>query len=100
MITKDFSRVIIVDFNVSKDFSPLSSDMKMLTRMNTLAYAAPELLKDTSSYYTQKIDLWAAGIILVMLLIGYHPFIQENQSDSNLINKILNGEALIKSFIN
>ena len=99
MITKDFSRVILVDFNVSKDFSPLKTEMKMLTRMNTLAYSAPELLKDTSTYYTHKIDIWAAGILLIVLLIGYHPLLELNQSDANLMKKILNGEALIKSLI-
>lgn len=46
----------------------------MLTRSTgTLAFEAPERLHE-SSPYTEKVDIWAAGIVLYMMLIGSHPF--------------------------
>ena len=104
MITDDLTRVCIVDFNVAKkkgmgeeeasmDDMLLSSPeprlkgsrccpfekeesfvMKSFQR-GTLAFAAPERMG--FSPYTEKVDLWAAGIVLYMLLIGEHPFEEE-----------------------
>lgn len=39
----------------------------------TLAYASPERLNGKLGF-TEKVDMWAAGIVLFMLLIGTHPF--------------------------
>jgi serine/threonine protein kinase len=40
----------------------------------TLSYAAPERLKDMQTGYNHKVDIWSAGLLLVMLLTGEHPF--------------------------
>jgi len=42
-----------------------------------LAFAAPERLG--AGVYTTKIDMWAAGIVLYMLVCGNYPF--ENAED-------------------
>ena len=42
------------------------------SQRGTLAYAAPERMG--FSPYTEKVDMWAAGIVLYMLLVGRHPF--------------------------
>jgi serine/threonine protein kinase len=48
--------------------------MKMVTRSaGTLAFVAPERLKE-GMQYTEKVDMWAAGIVLYMLLVGEFPF--------------------------
>jgi serine/threonine protein kinase len=53
--------------------------MKMYTRTaGTLAFAAPERFSESGQGYTEKVDIWAAGILLVMLLIGYHPLSEYN----------------------
>jgi serine/threonine protein kinase len=39
----------------------------------TLAYASPERLNGKLGF-TEKVDMWAAGIVLFMLLLGTHPF--------------------------
>ena len=39
----------------------------------SLAFAAPERILE-SQPYTVKVDIWAAGIVLVMLLTGTYPF--------------------------
>jgi serine/threonine protein kinase len=50
----------------------------------TLAFAAPERLCEGGRGYTEKVDIWAAGILLVMLLTGSHPF-DHNGSTVHLI---------------
>lgn len=50
----------------------------------TLAFAAPERLSEGGRGYTEKVDIWAAGILLVMLLTGSHPF-DHNGSTVHLI---------------
>ena len=39
----------------------------------TLSFAAPERLVD-GCVYSEKVDMWALGIVLFMLLTGHHPF--------------------------
>jgi serine/threonine protein kinase len=39
----------------------------------TLEYSAPERIKDQHGF-TDKIDMWAAGLVLFILLVGSHPF--------------------------
>lgn len=69
LVSKDRQRAILVDFNVAKFV-----DEEILTMFTpgagTLAFAAPERLNDHGKGYTEKVDVWAAGILLVMLLIG------------------------------
>ena len=46
----------------------------------TPCYMAPELV-DKKSYNGQKVDVWAIGIILVVMLCGYYPFRGRNNLD-------------------
>ena len=41
----------------------------------TLAFAAPERLG--MAPYTEKVDMWAAGLVLYMMLVGNYPFEEE-----------------------
>lgn len=61
----------------------------------TLAFAAPERLTD-NCVYTEKVDMWAAGIVLFMLLIGHHPF-DTNAMTVKLIEQIMDGEENVKT---
>ena len=46
------------------------NSFKMLTKTaGTLAFAAPERIGD-NVYYTEKIDVWSSGIVLIMMLTG------------------------------
>lgn len=73
LITKDRTRVILIDFNVAKKVDDGEIIMMYTKSAGTLAFAAPERLTD-NCVYTEKVDMWAAGIVLFMLLIGHHPF--------------------------
>ena len=71
----------------------------MYTRSaGTLAFAAPERFLDNNIGYTNKVDIWSSGIILFMLLIGYHPF-DHFGSIANLIKQILNGQQIIQNLL-
>jgi len=54
----------------------------------TLAYVSPEIL--TEEGYGVKIDIWAAGVILYILLCGFPPFENKNNFEEGLFNDILN----------
>jgi serine/threonine protein kinase len=69
----------------------------MYTKTGTLAFASPERLSDNCNY-TEKIDIWAAGIVLYMLLVGSHPF-EVNATTARLFDQILNGEQIVKNKI-
>lgn len=84
LVSKDQTRVVLVDFNVAKQ---VESDKELLytAGAGTVAFAGPERLTESAKGYTNKIDIWAAGIVLVMLLIGYHPFSECSGSTAALI---------------
>jgi len=65
--------VALVDFNVAKKIEDGENFIMYTKQAGTLAFAAPERLRD-NSVYSEKVDIWAAGIVLYMLLMGNHPF--------------------------
>jgi serine/threonine protein kinase len=92
--------VVLVDFNVAKKFEFYEPRIMFTRGAGTLAFAAPERLSEGGAAgYTEKVDIWAAGILLVMLLLGYHPFSDHNGSTTLLIKQIINGEQIIKELI-
>lgn len=52
-------------------------------------YVAPEILMETG--YGLKIDVWAAGIILYILLCGFPPFVSTDNQQEPLFDAILSG---------
>lgn len=94
LVTKDRLRVYLADFNVANkrpdNYDP-KTEFKMYTRSaGTLAYVAPERLAGVQEY-TEKVDMWAAGLVLYMLLKGTHPF-ELDEGMPKLMSDILNGE--------
>jgi len=64
----------LVDFGLAK----ISHNNKMKTLCGTPNYYAPELIQQ--KIYSNKIDMWSFGIILYILLTGYHPFDKSGNS--------------------
>ena len=67
MIDKN-GRVVLIDFNASRKVSQASQDTVI---MGTVGYASPEQLGVTQS--DARTDIYAAGILLNVMLTGKHP---------------------------
>jgi len=56
-----------------------------------LAYLAPEVVAQERAFDGFAIDLWAAGIILYVMLIGHKPFAWAHKSDAMFVRLAQNG---------
>eukprot|EP00210_Caulerpa_lentillifera_P007239 g6926.t1 len=76
----DIATIRIVDFGLAKRLS--HGVNRMATVCGTPQYVAPEIIQGNSERpgYSKSVDLWSAGVILFILLGGYPPFDDENES--------------------
>ena len=51
----------------------------------TTVFMAPEVLNETDTSATKALDIWAVGIILYLMVFGYHPF-KTKDKDQTLKN--------------
>lgn len=74
---EDDAAIKLADFGFAKqqmdDVNP-----SLTTALGTANYIAPEILMRKP--YDDKVDLWAFGVIMYVLLCGYPPFHDENQA--------------------
>ena len=70
----------VIDFGLSQ---MISSEKKLKTKVGTAYYVSPEILQGN---YTEKCDIWSAGVILYIFLSGDPPF--NGPSDSAIYGKI------------
>ncbi len=64
-------RVVLIDYNISRQIVLKDSDTKML---GTAGYAAPEQLGIKSS--DSKTDIYAVGVLINVMLTGHHPTVE------------------------
>lgn len=74
MVDKQFC-IKIIDFSASKLFKLFDEVNTMITPIGTPAYKAPELFSEES--YGEKVDMWAAGVILYESLYNRKPFAKD-----------------------
>ena len=79
LIERGTDRLILIDFNVSRAYDPSKDKMTDVTGI--VQYTAPEMYTKAQRGYTEKIDVWSAGIVLYMMLSGQQPFVGENEMD-------------------
>ncbi|KAK8961207.1 CBL-interacting serine/threonine-protein kinase 11 [Platanthera guangdongensis] len=86
----------ISDFGLSAVASQIQSDGLFHTLCGTPAYVAPEILAK-KGYHPAGVDIWASGVILFVLAVGYLPF-----NDTNLMamyRKIYRGEYRLPKWV-
>jgi len=85
---KDHLEIKLADFGLSKVYTGEA----MQTACGTPYYVAPEIL--TGDGYNKKIDTWAAGVLLYVLLSGRLPF--SGETDVDLFKAIIESELVWK----
>ena len=73
------------DFGLAQE---VTNEM-LFTVCGTPTYVAPEILLETG--YGLKVDVWATGVILFILLCGYPPFVSPTNDQEELFDAILAG---------
>jgi serine/threonine protein kinase len=81
----DNAKIKIGDFGFAKRVHTPES---LTTRVGTPTYVAPEILKNIP--HDHRVDLWSVGVVIFVLLVGYPPFMEDNQN--TLFLKIRNGD--------
>ncbi|KAI5625747.1 calcium/calmodulin-dependent protein kinase type 1B, partial [Silurus asotus] len=79
------SKIVLSDFGLSK----IADQGFLSTACGTPAYVAPELLQEKT--YGKEVDLWAMGVISFILLCGYPPFYDDN--DTELYKQIIEAKV-------
>ena len=74
----------LIDFGNSRNMG-IGDNAKLKNFVGTKEYMAPEIFEDNC--FNEKVDEWAAGIIMYNMLTGCDPF--KGESDSNYREKIL-----------
>jgi len=78
LLDKHF-QIKLADFGFAFAYMKNGDIVKMRTELGTRGYMAPEIAKTRS--YDHKVDYFAAGVILFILLSGFPPFKQTENSD-------------------
>ncbi len=55
----------------------------LFTVCGTPTYVAPEILAETG--YGVKVDVWATGVIMYILLVGYPPFSSRTNNQVSML---------------
>jgi serine/threonine-protein kinase SRK2 len=78
-------RVKLCDFGFAKQWE--ESNRNMFTHIGTPVYMSPEQLQDGDTngqgYLGTAVDVWAAGVLLIVMLLGTFPFDHTENPDPN-----------------
>ncbi|XP_077429810.1 calcium/calmodulin-dependent protein kinase type 1D-like [Vanacampus margaritifer] len=82
--TDENAKIMVSDFGLSKTVE----HGVMSTACGTPGYVAPEVLAQKP--YSKAVDCWSIGVITYILLCGYPPFFEENET--RLFSKIMRAD--------
>ena len=73
-------------------------DESKLKSPSSLMYRAPELLAQSEIISTRALDVWSIGIMLYLMIYGYHPFLNESKqvTSDSILNTTLQFNKKIK----
>lgn len=77
----------LADFGLAQLLKP---NELMHSACGTPGYVAPEVLRNDSSGYGKEVDMWSIGVILYILICGFPPFYDED--NTKLFLSIQKGE--------
>jgi serine/threonine protein kinase len=77
----------ITDFGFAQQLKPTEL---LHNACGTPMYVAPDMLRRDNSGYGKEVDLWSAGVVLFIMVSGYPPFYDED--DSKLLSTVQSGE--------
>jgi calcium-dependent protein kinase len=89
IMVAESGEIKIIDFGVSKQFKGFYSNKineinintkDMWTRTGNYVYCAPEIFEGGG--YNEKVDIWAAGVLMYQMLTGALPFLAETMMDT------------------
>jgi calcium-dependent protein kinase len=95
--TLSSDHIKMIDFGLSSSFISLVEAqskqhlLRMGTPVGTPFYVAPEMLNKN---YTEKCDIWSAGVMLYVILCGYPPFMSKHFE--GIKKKILKGKVVFQ----
>ncbi|GMS87286.1 hypothetical protein PENTCL1PPCAC_9461 [Pristionchus entomophagus] len=84
----------LADFGLACDL-PDSTEPSLTTICGTPTYVAAEVLAEWG--YDEKVDVWATGVILYVMLVGFPPFQSINGDQDDLFAQILQGAVCFPS---
>ena len=99
LLLTDKNKLKIIDFGLSNYFN-LNKENKtklLKTPCGSPCYAAPEMVSG-NKYNGFKTDIWAIGIVLYAMIVGYLPF--EDSDNDILFQKILDCDIEFPEFLN
>jgi serine/threonine-protein kinase SRK2 len=76
----------ICDFGFAKSWGEDNEEANLFTQIGTPVYMSPEVIKARESkkgYDPRSADIWSAGVLLYVMLLGSFPFDHEEQQDPN-----------------
>ena len=85
LLNKRRTRLVLSDFGFACHAPP---GTELRRACGTLRYCAPELLHENPRYDGRKVDVWAAGVTLYVMLFGGHPFRCPSQDPDTLLEVI------------
>lgn len=79
LVTSDW-KVMLIDFGTAQ-INGQNPSASQGTTIGTCGYMAPEGWRNNN--YSNKTDVWACGVILFIMLTGYHPYDKPVLTDRN-----------------